>query len=342
MTQPIRTMQQHQSQPTMTAPVQAPERGSAPSRNTQTVPVGEPEVSVSAFTAPVFDDEQRCRLRLDIAYDGTDFHGWARQKSLRTVQGTLEETLATVLRAPISLTVAGRTDAGVHASGQVAHCDINPELLNTRSIHGDPRTLIRRLARLLPADVRVLDCTFVSPLFDARFSALRRHYVYRVTTATHGALPTRARDTAQWRRPVQLSLLQEAADQVIGLHDFAAFCKARPFSTTIRNLESFEWVEVSTNSEPQTYEAHVTADAFCWSMVRSLVGACLAVGEGRREWDFMHSLLQVTQRSSRVPLAPAHGLTLVGVDYPEADEWGRRAEQTKDKRSHDDVAGLDS
>ena len=138
----------------------------------------------------------RVRLRLDLAYDGTDFHGWAKQKGgLRTVQQILEDKLTMILRHPVELTVAGRTDAGVHASGQVAHFDTTREALSQRSIDGDPGKLVRRLAKLLPLDVRVHSCTQVSPDFDARFSALRRHYIYRITTHPRGALPTRARDT---------------------------------------------------------------------------------------------------------------------------------------------------
>ena len=337
MKKPVRTMQKDTTEHVMTAPVQAPQLSQTPSASATRDSRVEAELDISALTASMFDQNERCRLRLDIAYDGTEFHGWASQRDLRTVQGTLEESLGTILRQPIALTVAGRTDAGVHASGQVAHCDIAPDVLNSRSIHGDPQTLVRRLARLLPSDLRLTNCTFAPPQFDARFSALRRHYVYRVTTAPHGALPTRARDTAVWRHRVKLELLQHAANQVIGLHDFAAFCKARPFSTTIRDVEGFHWYDVSTRSEPETYEAHVTADAFCWSMVRSLVGGCLAVGEGRREPEFMESLLPRTTRSSHVPLAPAKGLTLVGVDYPEASQYGARAQQTKDRRTRDDL-----
>lgn len=255
------------------------------------------------------------RIRLDLAYDGTDFHGWAAQKperNLRTVQGVLEDALATILRHPIRLTVAGRTDAGVHASGQVAHFDIPREALDTRSIHGDPTTLVRRLSRLLPVDVRVHECDYAPEGFDARFSALRRHYLYRVTTAERGALPTRHRDTAAWGRKIDFAALCDAATPLIGLHDFAAFCKARPNSTTIRDLQIFQWKDVSTQAEPETYEATVVADAFCWSMVRSLVGATLAVADGRRAKSFTREMLDETARHPQVPLAPGCGLTLTG------------------------------
>jgi len=287
--------------------------------------------------APIADEgpaEGFVRLRLDLAYDGTDFHGWAKQKGgLRTVQGVLEEQLAMIARTEVPLTVAGRTDAGVHARGQVAHVDVPQEMLEQRSVGGDPGKLVRRLAKLLPEDVRVHGCEVAPEGFDARFSALRRHYVYRITTSPRGALPTRARDTAEWFKPVDIDAMQDAANALVGLHDFAAFCKAKPNATTIRELQEFSWQDVSTPEEPQLFEARVTADAFCWSMVRSLVGCCLSVGEGRRDVDFAEALLQETKRSSRIPVAPAKGLSLVQVDYPEAGEMSARADITREKRT---------
>ncbi|MDO5453979.1 MAG: tRNA pseudouridine(38-40) synthase TruA [Corynebacterium sp.] len=280
------------------------------------------------------NDADNLRLRLDLAYDGTDFHGWAAQKDprLRTVQGVLEDGLSKILRTPARLTVAGRTDAGVHAAAQVAHLDVPRESLNQRSIDGDPSRLVRRLARFLPADVRVSAVTEVTDDFDARFSALRRHYVYRLSTDPAGALPTRVRDTAVWPKPVALELMQEAANTLVGLHDFAAFCKARPHATTIRELQRFSWRDVSTPQEPNLYEAHVVADAFCWSMVRSLVGACLVVGEGRRDVGLVDVLLAQDHRSSIIPVAPARGLSLTGVDYPGEEELAARAAVTRDRR----------
>lgn len=238
---------------------------------------------------------------------------------------------------PVRLTVAGRTDAGVHASGQVAHTDIPRSALDTRSIAGDPRRLVRRLARLLPLDVRVMACDYAPEGFDARFSALRRHYIYRVTTRPSGALPTRTRDTAVWTRPIDFSLLQPAADPLLGLHDFAAFSKPREGSTTIRDLQIFEWRDASTPTEPELYEAHVAADAFCWNMVRCLVGACLARADGRRPEGFTAAMLQERARSPLVPLAPANGLTLTAVDYPADAELAARAEATRGLRSADEI-----
>lgn len=284
-----------------------------------------------SMTAPSPDT---VRLRFDLAYDGTDFHGWAKQKGgLRTVEGVLGEKLSLIAQTDIELTVAGRTDAGVHSAHQVAHADVPRALLESRSIHDDPSTLVRRLTKLLPEDIRVHDVTFAPEGFDARFSALTRHYVYRVTTFRAGSLPTRARDTATWPHAVDIDAMQEAATVLVGLHDFAAFCRPKPHATTIRDLQSFTWRDVSTPHEPELYEAHLAADAFCWNMVRSLVGCCLAVGEGRRDVDFAAALLGETQRSDKCPVAPAKGLSLTGVDYPAPEELAARAEVARSRRS---------
>lgn len=264
------------------------------------------------------------RYRLDIAYDGTDFSGWARQPERRTVCGVLEEAIGTILRTEVQLTVAGRTDAGVHATGQVAHVDLpDPVVL--------PDGLVRRLARMLPQDVRVTAIRIAPPEFDARFSALRRHYEYRLTDAPFGANPLRARDTAPWRRPVDLDRMQQASDRLLGLHDFAAFCRRREGATTVRELQRFAW----RRDDDGVFTAEVSADAFCWSMVRSLVGAVAAVGEGRRSADWVAGLLDERERSSAINVAAACGLTLVRVDYPADDELAERNLITREKREVD-------
>lgn len=283
------------------------------------------------------------RLRLDLAYDGTDFHGWARQKPgadgpVRTVQQTLEDALTTILRVPVRLTVAGRTDSGVHAAAQVAHCDIPIASLDQRTIDGDPTRLVRRLGRFLPEDIRVDQVAFAPAHFDARFSALARTYHYRVTTHPGGPLPMRVRDTAHWIKPVDLESMQNVADSLVGLHDFAAFCRPRPHATTIRDVQSFTWCDISTPFEPQLYVAEITADAFCWNMVRALVGACLAVGEGRRDEVWTRLLLGEDKRSPDVPLAPARGLTMMGVSYPADDQLAARNSVTREKRDHSEVS----
>jgi tRNA pseudouridine38-40 synthase len=265
------------------------------------------------------------RCRLDISYDGTDFAGWARQPGLRTVCGVIEDTITMVLRRapadPVRLTVAGRTDAGVHASGQVAHADLPTDT--------DLGRLAYRLGRALPADVRVRDLYAVPAAFDARFSALRRHYVYRVCDASWGVDPLLRRHVVAWRGPLDVAALNEASRALLGEHDFVAFCRRREGATTIRDLQRLTWHRESDG----LLRAEVSADAFCHSMVRSLVGALLAVGLGRRPVDWPAALLSATVRPSEVTVAPAHGLTLVGIDYPPDDELATRAERTRNLRT---------
>ena len=276
------------------------------------------------------------RLRLDIAYDGTDFNGWAVQDGLRTVAGVLDDALSTVFRAPLRLFAAGRTDSGVHATGQVAHVDVPADVLGHaygRGGHaGDPEfaPLIRRLARFLPEDVRVRQIVRAPTGFDARFSALRRHYTYRISLALHGVDPQDARFITPWTRPLDVDAMALASQSLLGLHDFAAFCRHRPGATTIRELQRMDWIR-----DGDLVTAHVTADAFCWSMVRSLVGALLAVGEGRREPAWCATLLTATARSSDFAAAPARGLSLVGVDYPPDDQLAARVAVTRDTRTRD-------
>ncbi len=229
---------------------------------------------------------------------------------------------------------AARTDTGVHATGQVAHVDVPVDALPNaypRSPRaGDPEflPLLRRLGRFLPNDVRVLGIARAPADFDARFSALRRHYVYRLSTAPYGVEPQQARYIAAWPRALDVDAMSAASRDLMGLHDFAAFCRRRDGATTIRDLQRFDW-----SREGDLITAHVTADAFCWSMVRSLVGALLAVGEHRRTAAWCRDLLTETDRSSDFAAAPALGLTLVGVDYPPDDELAARISITRDLRS---------
>jgi tRNA pseudouridine38-40 synthase len=258
------------------------------------------------------------RVRLALAYDGGGFSGWAAQPGRRTVQGVVEEALARVLRVPVALTVAGRTDAGVHATGQVAHFD-GP---------APDGTLVRRLAGVLPPDVRVRAAAEAPPGFDARFSALWRRYAYRVTDDPAGADPLRRHDTLSWSRPLDADRMEEASAGLLGEHDFAAFCRRREGATTIRALQRLDWVR-----EADLLTATVVADAFCHSMVRSLVGALVAVGEGRRPASWPASLLTRTSRADDVPVAPAGGLTLVRVDYPPDDQLAARSLVTRARRT---------
>ncbi len=256
------------------------------------------------------------------------------QAGQRTVAGILDEALTTVFCTSVHLRAAGRTDSGVHATGQVAHVDVPADAVAnaySRSARlGEPEflPLIRRLGRFLPTDVRVTQIGRAPAGFDARFSALRRHYIYRLSTAPFGALPQQARYVTSWPRDLDIDAMNRASRDLLGLHDFAAFCRQREGATTIRDLQRLDW-----SRDGHLVSAHVSADAFCWSMVRSLVGALLAVGEYRRPPSWCAGLLSATERSSDFAAAPAHGLTLVAVDYPPDDQLAARNLITRDLRT---------
>jgi len=261
------------------------------------------------------------RLRLDVAYDGSGFSGWAAQPDRRTVAGELTAALDR-LCGPISgLTVAGRTDAGVHATGQVCHVDVAGPFDDS---------LIRRLAGVLPPDVRVTAANVVPDSFDARFSALSRRYEYRVTDAPSGGNPLRRHDTLPWPRPLDVAAMTAASAGLVGEHDFAAYCRRKEHGTTLRRIHRFDW---RREPDGEVVVATVEADAFCQAMVRSLVGALLAVGDGRRPVDWPASLLDRPQRADEVNVVPAHGLTLVAVAYPPQEAYAARAEVTRRQRS---------
>ena len=267
------------------------------------------------------------RLRLDIAYDGTEFHGWAAQRGLRTVQEELEAWIPRVLRLsePVSLTCAGRTDAGVHARGQVAHVDL-PE------VNDVPQTIAElgyRLRNVLPSDVVVRRVSLAPPGFDARFSAIWRRYVYRIADSTPD--PLLRIHVIPLRTELDLQRLNAVAGKLRGLHDFAAFCKQREGATTIRNLLQLSarrtWGDVA--------EITVKADAFCHSMVRSLVGALVAVSTGRREPDWLVGLLHARERAGDIRVMPPGGLTLEEVGYPRDRELAARAVEARARRTLD-------
>ena len=267
------------------------------------------------------------RARLDIAYDGTDFAGWAAQPGQRTVAGVLTEVLHRLFgpAGVAGLTVAGRTDAGVHATGQVCHVDLSPQRWAILA-----ESLVHRLAGLLPPDVRVTRAVEVPVSFDARFSALWRRYEYRVADGPEGAPPLRHRDTLAWPRRLDLAALNAAAQGFLGEHDFAAYCRRKELATTIRMITSLAW-----HRDPDgIVVATMAADAFCQAMVRSLVGAMLPVGDGRRPPEWPASLLSRRERASEVVVAPAHGLTLVAVGYPETPaDYATRAAVTRKRRA---------
>jgi tRNA pseudouridine38-40 synthase len=253
---------------------------------------------------------------LDVAYDGTDFSGWASQPDRRTVQEELEQALATALGRPVSTTCAGRTDAGVHARGQVVHCDVPAAVLAVSELQA-------RLSGLLPPDVAVLGVAIAPDGFDARFGALWRRYSYRVADAPVD--PTRRRDTLFHRRPLDLERMNVAAAALLGEHDFAAMCRRREGASTVRRLLEYSW---SRDSDGVAL-ARVRADAFCHSMVRALVGSLLPVGDGRRDVTFPAEVLAAGQRDPRVTVVGPVGLCLEEVRYPADSELAARVAQTR-------------
>lgn len=291
------------------------------------------------------------RLRLGISYDGTDFAGWAVQPAQRTVAGVLGEALAVLFREAVPMVVAGRTDAGVHATGQVAHIDVPPTGLaglapRDRARSGDSPVeagivgLRRRLAGLLPPDVRVPTVAIAPDGFDARFAALRRHYRYRITCSDWGLPPLQRHDVLHWRRRLDADRMSAAAATLTGLHDFAAYCKPRVGATTIRDLQR---LAVTATDAPigdgLDLAIDVTADAFCHSMVRSLVGALIAVGEGRFPVQRPAEILVAKRRTAEIAVAPARGLTLRAVDYPAERDLVARVATTRALRC--DPCGCD-
>nr|WP_240666049.1 tRNA pseudouridine synthase A [Agromyces sp. LHK192] len=286
------------------------------------------------------------RIRLGVSYDGTAFNGWSRQPGLRTVQGVLEAALGTLFRrsgfAP-RLTVAGRTDAGVHALGQVAHLDVPAAALEEimrprrgdadRGIPTGPASvLLRRLTGILgasDADVVVTGAAVAPPGFDARFSAVWRRYEYRVADQRAARDPLARNRTVWFPRELDVEAMDAAARSLTGLHDFAAYCKPREEATTIRTLQGYSW---ERRAEDGVLVARLQADAFCHSMVRALVGACVAVGEGRLDDAAPAALLAAGERTSAFKVMPAKGLVLTEVGYPDDAELAARAAQTRARR----------
>lgn len=274
------------------------------------------------------------RLRLDIAYDGAAFSGWARQPGLRTVQGALEAALATVFTRwgePPLLTVAGRTDAGVHATGQVAHVDLTASQWEALGAKRSPlESLVKRLNGIAApeGDVVVTRASVAPDGFDARFSPLWRRYSYRIADADAPRDPRRRGHTVWHPTRLDPAAMERGALRLLGLHDFATFCKPREGATTIRTLQEFRW-----DREPDgVLVARLQADAFCHSMVRAMVGATIAVGEGRFGADRLEELRVAETRTSEFKVAPAKGLTLTEVGYPADEELAARATQTRARR----------
>lgn len=282
--------------------------------------------------------EETIRIRLDIRYRGTRFHGWAVQPGHPTIQGAIEDGLALLLREPIRLTVAGRTDAGVHARNQVAHFDVHPDRIRAlahdsalenglRLLRNRLNTLLARASETPGSDIVILRASAVSADFDARFSALRRYYAYRISDSIDTRDPQLA-DAVWWiNYPLDESAMSAAVNHLIGEHDFLSFCKPRPDATTIRTLQA-----ISVARDAKGIVIELSADAFCHSMVRSIVGALVEVGRGRRSELWIKQLVDNPGRSQPAPVAPAHGLTMLKVDYASEDQWAKRQEQTRRRR----------
>jgi tRNA pseudouridine38-40 synthase len=273
------------------------------------------------------------RIRLDFGYDGTLFSGWAMQPGKRTVETELSHALTLILRArkPVRLVVAGRTDAGVHARGAVAHADVDPAgwaLLPGRSARSPAESALARLNGVLPADVVIHHVAVAPQGFNARFSATERRYLYRVCDQPQLLDPLRRGDTLVHRRPLDVGLMNAAGEELLGLRDFAAFARKRDGATTIRTLLDFSWVRAADG----VLEARVVADAFCRSMVRALVGAVIPVGEGRQPVQWPARVLLAGRRHPGVVVMPAHGLSLEEVTYPPDVDVGNRAIASRVRR----------
>ena len=265
------------------------------------------------------------RLRIDIAYDGTSFFGWAAQPDRRTIQDHVEHAISQVTRGEVQSIVAGRTDAGVHATGQVIHVDLPDSVFSDGFSYTDLRY---KLNRILDEDVRVMEINDAPEGFHARFSALRRIYTYKILDANEVIPPLSRYDVAPWYRPLDADLMNKASTLVLGHHDFAAFCKFKEGGTTIRTLEKYQWHREETG----LLVAEVVADAFCYSMVRNLVGAVVCVADGRKDPSWMAELLANKERVSDSLVFPARGLSLTRVDYPSDQELIDRAQLTIGKR----------
>jgi len=264
------------------------------------------------------------RIRGKIAYDGKDFSGWGMQPDRRTVQGELETAIATLLRVDrVIVQCAGRTDAGVHASAQVIHFDI------AEKDAMEMKDLTYKINAILPEDISIQELEVTTADFDARFAALSRSYEYLIYQGNRNPL---LRDRAHRSYlPLDVQAMNEASQALIGLHDFSAFCKKREGATTIRTLMKFNWTE----TDDGLIKVELEADAFCYSMVRGLIGAVLAIGEGKFDKAWLEDYLAGKEREAHVFAAPALGLTLVDVKYPEPEEYSKRVAETLQVRDSD-------
>lgn len=260
------------------------------------------------------------RARITLSYDGTDFFGWGKQKDYRTVQGELENALFTLFQKELDTVVAGRTDAGVHATGQVCHVDL-PE--------NDYTDIAYRLNRILTEEIRIKSVEKAPTDFHARFGALRRHYIYKIKDGNGLIEPTARLDITPWYRDLNIEWMNEAAASLIGTNDFFSYARFRENATTIRDLQRFEF---ERNSDGLII-ARVSADAFLYNMVRALIGTMVYIGEGRFPTSWAREILDQRERPSDSVVFPAKGLTFVGVDYPADSELKSRILKTLQHRT---------
>lgn len=236
------------------------------------------------------------------------------------MQGELDRVLSYLYRTDVETTCAGRTDAGVHARGQVVHFDVPAE-------HPDIDSA--RVNRALPEDIRIRDLGLAPEGFDARFSAIWRRYAYRVSDSPDGPDPLERKSVLEWNRPLDLDRMNEAAQALIGEHDFAAYCKWREGASTIRAIQHLRWERDDLGIAVMT----IQADAFCHSMVRSVVGALLPVGDGRKPVAWPGEVLRNASRDSGVTVMPPYPLILEDVGYPPDAELAARQRETRSLRT---------
>jgi tRNA pseudouridine38-40 synthase len=264
------------------------------------------------------------RAKISLSYDGTNFFGWGKQSDRRTVQGEIETALKTLYRQDLETVVAGRTDAGVHASGQVIHVD-----LPIGEFGFDFEDLSYRLNRILSEEIRIKSAERASKDFHARFGALRRHYIYKIQDGLGIIEPVKRLDITPWYRDLDIQKMNQAAATLIGEHDFFSFARFRENSTTIRTLERFDF----QRDEQGLIISNIIADAFCYNMVRSLIGTMVYIGEGRFPITWAREILEKHERPSDSLVFPARGLTFIGVEYPQDSLLANRVNQVMGLRS---------
>ncbi len=250
------------------------------------------------------------RVRMEVAYDGTSFHGFARNPGVDTVQQALEDTLSQVLRHPVSITGAGRTDAGVHARGQVVSFDADES-------HFEPTALSRALNRMLGPTVAVDGIEATAPTFDARFSCTGRSYRYHILNRAV-IDPLTRHFTWHVRDQLDIEAMQRASDQIVGTHDFTSFSKrnkSKPQQTFVRTVRQAHWHRSGDTVSDDIVIFEITAGAFTHQMVRSLVGMCVEIGRGRRDVADIAVVLRELSRESAPSPAPSRGLVLWRAHY---------------------------